>query len=166
MTGNTHSLDPKLCCRHVSTRRVLAAGAFGFSWEKFEDETNFLEGSRYSEIRYCQSCGLLMEHFTATFFFEGSTAQLKVPFCPNCEGISPPTEKGADRTNRRARLNRAPLKFLVFDFALTAPNIGPSGQETYRRPELMWVFAELPFKARQLKATPLPLSLQNYWFKC
>jgi hypothetical protein len=98
MTGNTHSLDPKLCCRHVSTRRVLSAGAFGFSWEKFEDETNFLEGSRYPEIRYCQSCGLLMEHFTATFFFEGSTAQLKVPFCSNCEGISPPTEKGG-RTN-------------------------------------------------------------------
>ena len=63
-------------------------------------------------------------------------------------------------------MNLAPLKFLVFDFALTAPNIGPPGQETYRRPELMWVFAELPLKARRLKATPLALSLQNYWFKC
>ena len=97
MTGNTYSLDPKLCCGHVSTRRVLSAGAFGFSWEKFEDETNFLEGSRYSEIRYCQSCGLLMKHF-CNILFEGSTAQIKVPFCPNCEGISPPTEKGG-RTN-------------------------------------------------------------------
>jgi hypothetical protein len=32
----------------------------------------------------------------------------------------------------------APLKFLVFDFALTAHSIGPPGQQTYgRRAELM-----------------------------
>jgi hypothetical protein len=58
-------------------------------------------------------------------------------------------------------LNRAPLKFLVFDFALTAHNIGPPGQETYRRPELMWVFAELPLKAGNSKQrhSPFPAKL-------
>jgi hypothetical protein len=45
---------------------------------------------------------------------------------------------------------------LVFDFALTAHNIGPPGQEIYRRPELMWVFAELPLKAGNSKQRHSP----------
>jgi len=50
----------------------------------------------------------------------------------------------------------APLKFLVFDFALTAHNIGPPGQETYGRPELMGPSLKLPLKAGNSKQRHRP----------
>lgn len=51
----------------------------------------------------------------------------------------------------------APLRFLVFDFALTAPNIGPPGQHTGTD----GAFAELPLKAGNSKQRHRPFSLQK-----
>lgn len=52
----------------------------------------------------------------------------------------------------------APLKFLVFDFALTAHNISPPGQETYWRPEWMGPW-RVGSPTRRLKAMPSGLFL-------
>jgi hypothetical protein len=58
----------------------------------------------------------------------------------------------------------APLEFLVFAFALIAHNLGPPGQDTYGRPELMGPSLSCRSK-RAAQSNAIGHFSANYWLK-
>ena len=76
-------------------------------------------------------------------------------------------EPASDALVRSIELDPAragPLESLVFDCVLSADNIGPPGQDTYGRPELMRPSLSCRSKPTTQSNAIGPFSPQNYWF--